>query len=403
MKGSVLIIHRYFYPDTPAYAVMLRRIGKALVEDGYKVDVLTSMPSYYGSTKKGVLKKQVLDGMEIKRFRLLPEKNRNFLARSINSLLFAFLVGLEVLKRKSYNLITIATTPPVIMAFIVRITSGFKKSSYIYHCQDIYPEIVIGNKNLKSKSFFNILKAIDRRNNAAALTNIVLSVDMRNTLMKQRGIHSNKISIINNFIRIETQDKLSFSYKEFGIPTESYKVVFCGNIGKLQNLSWIIEAAKKMRHLRDMKFIFMGEGIEKNSLISLAGELLNDTIFFTGYISSDKVFSALEQADLGVISISESTYKTAYPSKTMTYLNAGLPLLAVMNKEAELSEFILKNDLGIIAKPNDLDSIMTALQNGYDKRRNDKARIREIAQQEFSEKVILKKWQLLFNRLILST
>ena len=47
----VLIVHRYFYPDTPTYARLLKKIAD-YISDKHQVNVLTTCPSYYGSENK---------------------------------------------------------------------------------------------------------------------------------------------------------------------------------------------------------------------------------------------------------------------------------------------------------------------------------------------------------------
>ncbi len=402
MSKRILIVHRYFYPDTPAYAIMLKKIGKKLVDHGYEVDVLTSMPSYYGSAQSGVPSTENLDGMKVHRLTLLPEKNRNMLARGLNSILFALLVFLKILFRKKYDLVTIATTPPVVMSFVVRMVSWIKGSPYLYHCQDIYPEIARGNGDLKSDWLYKTLRSVDRKNNQKALTNVVLSTDMANTLQQERGIEKDRIAIINNFIRISKDEKIQFSFAETGLKDEDFKVVFCGNIGKLQNLDELVEVAKLLQDKEDIKFVFIGEGVERKKLEAQAGELLNRTIFFLGYFDSAKALTALEQSNIGVVSISEPTYKTAYPSKTMTYLNAGIPILAIMNETAELSRFIVDNQLGLIAKPNDLEAVKKQILKAYEQNEFYKTRQQDIklkAKKEFGEEEILAKWITLFDKL----
>ena len=44
--SSALAVHRYYWPDTPPYASMLRTIAAEWTGAGHPVDVLTSQPSY---------------------------------------------------------------------------------------------------------------------------------------------------------------------------------------------------------------------------------------------------------------------------------------------------------------------------------------------------------------------
>ena len=43
---KVLLIHRFFYPDSPPYATILDDMRKFLNGEGYIVDVLSAQPSY---------------------------------------------------------------------------------------------------------------------------------------------------------------------------------------------------------------------------------------------------------------------------------------------------------------------------------------------------------------------
>ena len=42
----IVLIHRYFHPDTPPYAAILREIALSLGAAGHRVTVLTCQPSY---------------------------------------------------------------------------------------------------------------------------------------------------------------------------------------------------------------------------------------------------------------------------------------------------------------------------------------------------------------------
>ena len=78
---KLLVVHRYFYPDTPTYAKLLGKLAKFHSTYIKKVEVLTAMPSYYGSEKKSIPRNENYQGIKIKRVRLLPEARRNFLLR----------------------------------------------------------------------------------------------------------------------------------------------------------------------------------------------------------------------------------------------------------------------------------------------------------------------------------
>ena len=51
-QPHVVLIHRYFVPDTPPYAHILKQIADELAGAGYKVTVLSCQPSYSLGTQE---------------------------------------------------------------------------------------------------------------------------------------------------------------------------------------------------------------------------------------------------------------------------------------------------------------------------------------------------------------
>ncbi|MHC4837863.1 MAG: hypothetical protein ACYTF3_06720 [Planctomycetota bacterium] len=97
----ILLIHRWFWPAAPPYASMLRSIGRELVEEGHEVTVLTAQPSYNRATRVEKRPRvEQLDGMTVRRVRLLPESKRNYLMRGLNMLLFMGAVRRTILAAK---------------------------------------------------------------------------------------------------------------------------------------------------------------------------------------------------------------------------------------------------------------------------------------------------------------
>ncbi|MEL7430004.1 MAG: hypothetical protein AAFN43_08380, partial [Pseudomonadota bacterium] len=42
----IVILYRYFWPDAPPYATMLKTIAEGLTKDGHEITVLCGQPSY---------------------------------------------------------------------------------------------------------------------------------------------------------------------------------------------------------------------------------------------------------------------------------------------------------------------------------------------------------------------
>ena len=85
----------------------------------------------------------------------------------------------------------------------------------------------------------------------------------------------------------------------------------------------------------------------------------------------------IASADVGVVSALPGLYEVAYPSKMMSYLLSGLPVLTLAEESSSISEFLRVHDLGVTASPSDeskaadtIVDLVRRLENGeYDRSR----------------------------------
>ena len=69
---KILLIHRYFWPDTPPYAVILKKIARRLATDGHDVTVLSTQPAYKPELANEVQPSvEVIDGYRVVRISLI--------------------------------------------------------------------------------------------------------------------------------------------------------------------------------------------------------------------------------------------------------------------------------------------------------------------------------------------
>jgi hypothetical protein len=62
--------------------------------------------------------------------------------------------------------------------------------------------------------------------------------------------------------------------------------------------------------------------------------------------AADRVIAS---ADLGLVSLQPNIYRVAYPTKTITYLALGLPILAVVEAESSLAGLVERDRIGVVA------------------------------------------------------
>ncbi len=383
---------------------MLYIIGKHLADEGHDVTIFSSQPGYNDAYDGPKLpRRENVDGMTVIRTALLKEKKNNAIVRSINFLIFGISLFFHAVVRKiPYDTMTVTTFPPGIMATVARAIGLFRKTNYIYHCMDLYPELASASGILKRKWLAKFSLMLDKRNCRKAKAVVVLSEDMKKTL-SDRALDTSNVHIINNFII----DSFDGDVEACGLPEtirnrdKKFRVLFAGNIGRFQSLDTVVAAALELAQngdsemKRNIEFWFVGSGIMVDQLRQQAGDELNKSIFFHPYLPIDQVMGVIAESNLGIVSLLKGVIQSAYPSKTMTYLEAGCRLLTLVEAESELARLVEKENIGAVCDEISAEKLAQIITKEYRLREtqgDNRDRIRKAGRRNFGQPTILQKW-----------
>lgn len=374
---------------------MLRTIAEHLAADGHNVDVLTAQPSYGGSALHDrVPRTEDLKGVSVTRLPLLDESKKQPVRRVANLCLFSAQVSAHIL-RNSYDVVMAATTPPVLVAYCARLATQAKRGKFIYHMQDIYPEVLSANAGRPLGIPSKLLRRLDRVTSKNADRVVVLSRDMRSAL-ESRGHSVEHVRLINNFMPDSSHGA--------SLPTEdttrakegSFQVIFAGNLGRFQGLHALIDAFKILNETAvEAHLVLLGDGAALEELQEQAGELAEDTIFFRGRTSQANAEAAVRVSDLAIVTLNPGVIETAFPSKTMTYLSSGTEVLATVEQASELGELLIENGVGTTSDLT-AESIARSVRDAVNRPRIPAKVIEEIALDYGSSKSRLPQWSSLF-------
>lgn len=387
----ILAVHRYYWPDTPPYASMLKRIVTRWQQDGHNVEVLSSQPSYKSELDNKILpQSETVDGIRIERLKLPSEAGRPII-RVINAIKLSFAILVKAFLRR-YDVIMISTSPPVVGGFAAALSALLTRSRFIYHCMDLHPEVGQLSGEFKNPYLYQLLLKIDSWTCSRANPVIVLSRDMEKTLRQRPHGAQMSITILNNF---SLPHELSLPENlPVNIAYSDLTILFAGNIGRFQNLDIVIEAMKHLRENKNIRFIIMGEGTAKEALLNKA-KSYKANVEFISHQTIEVAKAVISKVDAGFVSLAPNIYRYAYPSKTMTYLELGCPLIVAVESESELANDVRNGKYGFCLPVNSgLSLAQLLLKMSQDKSWKSTMKKNALlkASEEFSETVQIEKW-----------
>jgi len=122
--------------------------------------------------------------------------------------------------------------------------------------------------------------------------------------------------------------------------------VYIGNMGVAQGMDVLLDLAESMAQREDVGFLFVGRGSEVPRLKERAAAAgLRNTLFFDE-VDSSEMPGLLAQCFAGLLALDPRHKTHNIPGKFLTYLTAGLPVLARVNAGNDLIHMIKDERVG---------------------------------------------------------
>lgn len=281
--------------------------------------------------------------------------NRNsLLKRLFTWLIGAFQIWFKLkFKYKKADVIFV-TNPPFNL-----ILPLFVKNKYAFLIYDLYPDALVEQKLLSGTNIFmKWWKEINGKTFKKANSIYVISDGIKK--LAANYIHQDKIEVVplwtKSIANADVAIKQPSFFLQYGI-TQSFKILYSGNLGLGQPLEAMIELAARFSLADDIAFIIAGEGEKKDALIDMVKSKQIKHIYFLPWQPAEQLPNMLGAASLGFITLAAGASNISVPSKTYNFLGAGLPIIAICEQQAELCMLVELHGCGYCENNNNLDKL----------------------------------------------
>ena len=144
---------------------------------------------------------------------------------------------------------------------------------------------------------------------------------------------------------------------ELGIPEGAVVALYSGSMGKKQGLDLLVEAARRLSHRSDLRFVFCGEGPYREVFAKKSKGMQNVTIL--PFQPSERLNDLLNLADIHLLPQRADAADLVMPSKLTGMLASGRPVLATAHDGTQLADTVRGH--GIVVPPGDLDAFVSTL------------------------------------------
>ena len=236
------------------------------------------------------------------------------------------------------------------------------------------------------------IKFFERRFYGASDRLIAVTVGLKEWLINDYQVSPEKIAVIPNGANTDISRPMDQQacQSKLGFSEDALYVCFVGTLLVWQGVEYLIEAAPLiLEDIPEAKFIIVGDGVTKHSLLEMVNKKnLQDYFVFTEQVPYQQVPLYINACDVCIAPFVREKRDSA-PLKVFEYLACGKPVVTSSNIEA-IEHF----QTGIIIEPENslelADSLVYLLRNKSLRTRMGKNG-RELAVREFSWEAVTKK------------
>jgi glycosyltransferase involved in cell wall biosynthesis len=368
------------------------------------VSVVTGLPNYpegllYPGFKLRFVQRETAGRIQIARTFEFPYHGKNTIGRMLNYLSFMITAPLGSFFVPRCDVMYV-WHPPLTVGVAACLISRLHGIPFVYDVQDIWPESIVLSGMLRNKFVIRMLSRIERFVYCRAAHIFVVTSGARGNLL-EKGVTPEKVSVMphwideTKFAQIDgrTRQRVRQAYGW----TDKFVCLFAGNIGIVQGLDAVLQAAALLP--RDSGFLIslIGDGADKQKLRELAKSLdADDRIQFVDRRPAEEIPALMEASDVLLVHLKRSPLACwAIPAKTFAYLSAGKPILIAM--EGAAADLVKDSGAGIIIPPEDAAAMADALRSLRDLPPEDRAAMgrlgREYLLAKFSKRTVLAQYE----------
>jgi len=359
---EILLIAENFHPETNAPAKRLFEHAKEWVKLGNKVTVLTGVPNVpkgrvFNGYKNKIYQSEKIDGIKIVRVWTFIAKNEKFVLRTLDFISFMFSSFFFGLFIKKHDKIIVSSPQflPVISGFAI---AKIKNIPFILEIRDLWPESIVALGAMKKNNYIiRILDAIAKYIYQKSELIIVVTKAFKDNLINM-GINKEKITVIENGFNFDNNlipnKSIEAIQQEYNISNKNFTVSYIGTVGMSHGIGVILKSAKL---IKDVNFLIIGEGADKESLQKIAKDEKINNIVFIDNINWQEIVNINQIVSANLIHLRNlELFKTVIPSKIFESMALKKPILAGLIGES--LDIIKQSKSGLVVKPEDENSLV---------------------------------------------
>lgn len=257
-------------------------------------------------------------------------------------------------------------TPPITLSSFASYVKKRTGAKFYIILRDIHPQSVWSIGLLHNKLEYLFLDKKARKGYSTADLIGCMSQGNINFIKQQYpGLKMGKGVILYNWVKAIPMTEIDTSVRAKYDLEGKFVALFGGNLGKGQRIENIVNLAVHYKENDNIVFLIIAKGVEKDRLEKLAGDKELTNMKFVDFMPQADYLNVVHSVDLGLVSINEKYAVPTCPSKAVSYMSMGIPVLAMINPGNDYGVVLEGSGAGYWSVGSDMDKTIAMFDKIY--------------------------------------
>jgi len=361
----ILFLTDNFPPETNAPASRTYEHTKRWVAAGHQVTVVTGAPNFpsgkiHAGYRNRLWARETMDGIDVVRVWTYITANEGFLKRTLDyvSFMVSAILASPFLPRPD---VIVATSPQFFTPCAAWVVSLLRRRPFVFELRDLWPDSIVAVGGMRETRVIGWLRKLEyflyRR--AARIVSVTQSFKR---VLTANGVDADKIAVVPNGVELDTYlpgPKPEDLARRLGVEGK-FVAAYVGTVGMAHGLGTLLAAAERLRVRKDIRFVIVGTGAEKEKLAGEAASRKLDNLLFAGPVSKAEVRNYWRFCDVALVLLRDRPlFSHVIPSKMFEAMATGRAI--ILGVRGESKSILEEARAGVAIPPEDTDALAQAV------------------------------------------
>lgn len=362
----ILFLSHYFPPEVNAPATRTFEHCREWVKLGHQVTVISCVPHHpkgrvYPGYRNKWFQVEYKEGIKAVKVLTYVTANEGFVKRTLNYV-FYMIMAIVVAPFLGKADVVISTSPQFFNGLAGYFVSRMKNCPWVLEIRDLWPESIVAVGAVRNRFLIQCLSAIERFVYRKADRVVPVTYSFKRHI-EAHGGNADTITVIRNGVDLNLftpcEPERSFAEK-IGVDGK-FVAAYVGTHGMAHGLEVMVSAAEALRSRKDIVFLLVGDGAERENLQSLIRQKGLDNILLLGQLPKQDMPKLWSISDVSLVHLRKlDLFLTVIPSKIFESMAMCKPL--ILGVRGESQEIVEQASAGITIEPENARQLATAVE-----------------------------------------